>query len=175
VPFAGPYVVKLADVAHRTEHGAVRLGVDADALPAAITDLRALAAADGLADVVAVQPMVASTGEALLGIQGESELGPLVVFGLGGILVEALGRIGGRMAPFERADALELIDEFRDVKVMHGFRGRPAWDFDALADILVAAGRLAAGGHEWIASLDVNPLMYGPDGFQAVDALLLLR
>jgi acetate---CoA ligase (ADP-forming) len=56
---------------------------------------------------------------------------------------------------------------------MHGFRGRPAWDLDALAGILVAAGRLAVCGHEWIASLDVNPLLYGPDGFQAVDALLL--
>jgi hypothetical protein len=79
------------------------------------------------------------------------------------------------MAPFTDRQARELIDEFRDIKVMHGFRGRPAWDFDALAQILVSAGRLAAGGAEWISSLDINPLMYGPDGFQAVDALLLLR
>jgi acetate---CoA ligase (ADP-forming) len=175
VPFAGPYVVKLADVAHRTEHGAVRLGVGQAALPDAITELRELAGRDGLSPVVAVQPMVSSAGEALLGIQGESELGPLVAFGLGGIFAEALGKVGGRMAPFTAGQARELIDEFRDVKVMHGFRGRPPWDLDALAGILAAASRLAAGGRGWIASLDVNPLIYGPGGFQAVDALLLLR
>jgi hypothetical protein len=175
VKFGGPYVVKLADVAHRTEHGAVRLNVEPAALPAAIEDLRTLAARDGLSPVVAVQPMVRATGEVLLGIQGESELGPLVAFGLGGIFAEALGTVGGRMAPFGREEAHELIDEFRSVKVMHGFRGRPPWDLDALADILMAAGRLAAGGHDWIASLDVNPLIYGPGGFQAVDALLLLK
>ena len=79
------------------------------------------------------------------------------------------------MAPFDLAQARELIEEFRDVRIMHGFRGQPPWDLDALAAILVAAGRLAAGGRDWIASLDVNPLLSGPDGFQAVDALLLVR
>lgn len=175
VPFAGPYVVKLADVAHRTEHGAVRLNVDPAGVPEAVTGLRELAARDGLPATVAVQPMIAATGEALLGIQGESELGPLVVFGLGGIFAEALRKVGGRMAPFDAAQARGLIEEFRDVQVMHGFRGHPAWDLDGLTDILVAAGRLAAGGRDWIMSLDVNPLLFGPDGFQAVDALLLVR
>jgi len=175
IPFPGPYVVKLADVAHRTEHNAVRLGVTADGIGGAIAELRAIAAADQLAAAVAIQPMISASGEALLGIQGESELGPLVAFGLGGIFTEALGKVGGRMAPFGPDQAQALIEEFRDVQVMHGFRGRPAWDLDALAGILVAAGQLAAGGSEWIASLDVNPLLYGPDGFQAVDALLLLR
>ncbi|MCW2713623.1 MAG: CoA-binding protein, partial [Frankiales bacterium] len=143
IGFAGPYVVKLADVAHRTEHDAVLLGIDQAGLAGAVATLRGIAAADGLASVVAVQPMIKATGEALLGIQGESELGPLVAFGLGGIFVEALGRIGGRMAPFSEDEARALIDEFQDVKVMHGFRGKPAWDHDALAALLVATGRLA--------------------------------
>ncbi len=119
--------------------------------------------------------MLDIAGETLLGIQGESELGPLVAFGLGGIFVEAIGRIGGRMAPLSARDAESLIEEFRDIKVMHGFRGKPAWDLDTLAGILVSAGQFAAGGRSWIASLDINPLTYGPAGFQAVDALLLLR
>jgi acyl-CoA synthetase (NDP forming) len=175
IPFAGPYVVKLADVAHRTEHNAVRLGVASGGIGAAIAELRAIAASDGLSRAIAIQPMIAASDEALLGVQGESELGPMVVFGLGGIFTEALGKVGGRMAPFGPEQARSLIEEFRDLKVMHGFRGRPAWDLEALARILVAAGKLAAAGREWIASLDVNPLLYGPDGFQAVDALLLLR
>jgi hypothetical protein len=79
------------------------------------------------------------------------------------------------MAPFTAEVAAELIEEFADLKVLHGFRGRPGWDLDALARTLVAAGQLAARGREWIATLDINPLIYGPDGFHAVDALLLLR
>jgi hypothetical protein len=78
------------------------------------------------------------------------------------------------MAPFTAEVAAELIEEFADLKVLHGFRGRPGWDLDALARTLVAAGQLAARGREWIATLDINPLIYGPDGFHAVDALLLL-
>lgn len=76
------------------------------------------------------------------------------------------------MAPFTAEVAAELIEEFADLKVLHGFRGRPGWDLDALAGILVAAGQLAARGREWIATLDINPLIYGPDGFHAVGALL---
>jgi acyl-CoA synthetase (NDP forming) len=174
LPFPGPYVVKLADVGHRTEHGAVRLGVEVADLPGAVKELREIADGHRLSPLTVVQPMVPMVGEVFIGIQGASELGPLVVFGLGGILVEALGKVGGRMAPLDRAEALGLIEEFADLKVMHGFRGRPAWDLASLADILVAAGRLAAAGEGWIASLDINPLIYGPDGFRAVDALCLV-
>lgn len=175
VPFAGPYVVKLADVAHRTEHGAVRAGVGAADLPKVVTELRDLAAAGGLPPLVVVQPRIASIGEAFVGIKGAGELGPMVVFGLGGVLVEALNRVGGRMAPLTRDDARSLIDEFADLKLMHGFRGRPAWDLDALTDILVAAGRLAVASRDWLDSAEANPLIYGPSGFLAVDALCLTR
>jgi acyl-CoA synthetase (NDP forming) len=174
-PFPAPYVVKLADVAHRTEHKAVRLGVDTAELSSAVGELRTIAARDDLAARVAVQPMLEIEGEALLGIQGASELGPLVVFGLGGVFVEVMNRVSGRMAPFSGSEARALIDELADLKVMHGFRGQPSWDLDALTEIVVGAGQLAARGKEWIASLDVNPLAYGPGGYQAVDALLLLR
>lgn len=172
--FDGPYVVKLADVAHRTEHGAVELGVAAGSLGDAVARMRAIAVRDGLGTLVAVQPMLAARGEALLGVQ-RTELGPLVVFGLGGILVEVLNKVGGRMAPFARAEAEELIAEFADAKIMHGFRGQPAWNLDALTEILVAAGRLAAGASDWLDSLDVNPLLVTEDGFVAVDALCLVK
>jgi acyl-CoA synthetase (NDP forming) len=174
-PFDGPYVVKLADVGHRTEHGAVILNVGVDGLADAVERMRAIAEADDLPPLVAIQPMVAAQGEVFVGIQGESELGPLVVFGLGGVLVEVLRRVGGRMAPLTIAEAESLIAEFEDAKIMHGFRGQKPWDLDALAQLLVRAGELAAGGRSWIASLDVNPLIYGPDGFVAVDAFCLLR
>lgn len=173
--FDGPYVVKLADVGHRTEHGTVRINVTGPDLTAAVGDMRTIAARDGLSPLVAIQQMVDVEGELLLGIQSSTELGPMVVLGFGGVLVEALNRIGGRMAPLDRSTARELIDEFADVKIMHGFRARAPWDLDALVDIIVAAGTIAAAGRDWIDSFDVNPLIYGKHGFMAVDALCLGR
>lgn len=173
-PFDGPYVVKLADVGHRTEHGAVLLNITNEDLADAVARLRQIASDDGLAPLVAVQPMVEIRGEAFLGIQN-GELGPMVVFGLGGIFVEVLKRVGGRLAPINRAEAESLIAEFEDAKVMHGFRGQAAWNLEQLADILVNAGALAAGGVEWIESIDVNPLVVTADGFLAVDALCIVR
>ena len=174
VSFAGPYVVKLADVAHRTEHGAVRLAVAREQIAVAVLELRQLAMASGLPALVALQPMISSRGELMIGIQS-SELGPVVALGLGGVFVEALRRVGGRMAPFDLQEAWELIGEFRDLRVLHGFRGSPAWDLEELGRILVSAGRLASAGRDWIASLDLNPVLYGDGGYAAVDALLLVK
>jgi acyl-CoA synthetase (NDP forming) len=174
--FAEPYVAKLANVAHRTDLDAVRLNVRKADVPRAIAELRTIARAEGLPSVVALQPMLPSNGELLIGIHGTSELGPLVVFGLGGVFVEALNRVGGRLAPFDIEEARDLIEEFRDVKVMHGFRGRAAWDLDALARMLTNVSRLAAAGREWISSLDINPVLYDEAaGYAAVDALLFVR
>jgi acetate---CoA ligase (ADP-forming) len=175
VPFAGPYVVKLADVAHRTEHGAVRLAVPAEQLGEVTAELRSLAARDGLPDLVAVQKMITVEGEAFIGVRGQSELGPVVAFGLGGVFVEVLGRVSGRLAPFTVADAGEMIGEFDDLGVLDGVRGRGAWDREVLATILVQVSRLAASGHEWIDTFDINPLVFDGERFVAVDGLCLLR
>jgi hypothetical protein len=168
-------VVKLADVSHLTEHGAVRLGVSADGLDDAIASLRALAHRGGLPGLVAIQPMLKADGEAFIGIRGRSELGPVVAFGFGGVFVEVLGRVSGRIAPFTDADAHELIAELDDLGVLRGLRGRRPWDRGALAAILVSAGRLAAASRDWVDSFDINPLIWGPGGYAAVDGLCLLR
>lgn len=174
-PFPGPYVVKLADVAHRTEHDAVRLRVAPQDISRAVAELREIAVADGLPGTVALQPMLAGHGEAFVGLRGHSELGPVVAFGLGGVFVEALKRVGGRMAPMSAADADELIDEFDDLGVLTGLRGAPPWDRSALVRVLQAAGRLAAGGRNWIDSIDINPLVMTVDGAVAVDGLCLVQ
>jgi acyl-CoA synthetase (NDP forming) len=175
VPFPGPYVVKLADLAHRSEHDAVRLGVDDEGLSSAVEELRDLAARDRLPSVVAVQEMVSGRGEAFIGVRGTSELGPVVAFGLGGIFVEVLKRVSGRLAPLSHEDAVELVGEFDDLGVLSGVRGQGAWDRDQLHGILVSVGQLAAAGRSWIDTIDINPLIQGPDGLVAVDGLVVLR
>jgi hypothetical protein len=164
-------VVKLADVAHRTDHGAVCVGVAPDRLPESIDALRDLAANKSLPRDVVVQAMVDGDGEVFAGLVGRSELGPLVAFGIGGILVEVVRRVGGRLAPMSRADADELLDEFDDLGVFAGVRGGRAWDRKALGESLVELGRLAAGAHAWLHEMDVNPLILTADGPVAVDAV----
>jgi acyl-CoA synthetase (NDP forming) len=173
--FPSPWVVKLADVGHRTEYDAVRLGVAANGLPDAVAALRAIARGSGLPQTVVVQPQIENAGEVFIGIQGQSDLGPLVAFGVGGIFVEALHRVHGRMAPFSPATARALIDELADLGVMHGARGRQPWDLDALSGTLAACSRLAAAATHWIDSLDLNPVIWSGGGFVVVDATLLTR
>lgn len=173
--FAGTYVAKLADVAHRTEHGAVRLGVPLADLGNAIHSLRELAHARSLPRTVAVQPMAQGHGEVFVGLTGCSELGPLVTFGLGGIFVEVLRQVAGRLAPFGEADARELIDEFDTIGVVDGFRGRPPWDREALMQLVLAAGRLVAGAGSWLDEMDINPLIVTDHGVVAVDAMCFRR
>jgi acetate---CoA ligase (ADP-forming) len=173
-PFLEPYAVKLADVAHRTEIGAVRLGVANRDLGASVEALRAIAAGRSLSEKVVVQPLLASDGEAFLGIERSPQFGPMVLFGVGGIFVETMRRVSGRLAPLDLADAQQMLDELELPVLFEGFRGRRPWNRRELAGILVAAGRLAAGGAAWIQSLDVNPLVLSAGGFVAVDALCLV-
>ena len=174
-PFPGPYVLKLANVAHRTEHNAVRVGVEEIRLREVVQDLRSLAQLAALPDDVAVQELVRGSGEAFIGARGSSELGPMVALGIGGVFVEVLHRVSGRLAPLSEEDALELISEFDDTGALDSTRGRAAWDRNELANILVAVGELSAAGREWIDTLDINPLIYGESGFTAVDGLCVLR
>lgn len=173
--FAGPYVVKLADVAHRTEIGAVRIGVTASNLEVVVAELRALAEEQGVAGAVAVQQRMEVLGEAFVGVRGNSELGPVVAFGIGGTLVEMIRRMSGRLAPFDGSVAESMISEFADLHFFEGFRGGPSWDRDELIRTLVRCGHLAAGARHWMSSLDVNPLVLTPNGVVAVDALCLVE
>jgi acyl-CoA synthetase (NDP forming) len=95
------------------------------------------------------------------------------MFGLGGILAEAFRDTAFAMAPLSKADALGLVSRIRGQALLDGFRGMPAVDRDALADILVALGDLGLA-HPRIREIDVNPLLVGPDGMAAVDATIVL-
>jgi acyl-CoA synthetase (NDP forming) len=173
--FEGPLVVKLGDVAHRTEHGAVLLGVDAAGLRDAVAHLRGIASSSSLPATVVVQPQLAGHRELFMGLTGASELGPVVAFGLGGVFIEVLGRVSGRLAPFSSTDAEEMISEFDDLGVADGHRGSAPWDRRELADLLVGAGALAAGGRAWLRSMDVNPLIQTDTGFVAVDCVCFVE
>ena len=167
----GPRLVaKLADVPHRTELGAVRVGVAPEELCDVVGDLRRIAEAEGVPATVAVQAMVSGGGEAYVGVQTGTDLGPVVLLGRGGVGVETSGQVRGRLLPLGPGQDGALAREVASARV----RGQREWPVDALASAVRSAERLWATTSGWIASIDINPLVITEHGLVAVDALLLL-
>lgn len=166
-------VVKLADVPHRTELGAVALGVAPADVPEQVRRMRAIAAEHGTDDTVVVQAMVAGHGEAFAGISLGSELGDFALFGRGGVLVETSGGISGRLLPLDKASAEALVEEVAGEGVIAGFRGQRAWPTTALVETLLGLSELWRQVGSWATSVDLNPLVVTDSGVLAVDALIL--
>jgi acyl-CoA synthetase (NDP forming) len=173
--FEPPFVVKLADVPHRTQIDAVRQWVQAPELARVASELRILAAHHGAPSDIVVQPQLKFDAELFMGVKADTPLGPIAVCGLGGILVELLQSIAGLLAPFTLRDAEDLLAELEDTGMFAGAQTKRRWDRSELADILVKVGRLGAGARAWMSSLDINPLGFGVQGFMAVDGLCILK
>ena len=126
---------------------------------------------------VLVAEMVTDGVEALIGVINDPVFGPVVAFGLGGVLTEVLKDVAYRVAPFDTHTALGMVSELRGRALFDGVRGKPALDVDAVAATLVAISRLAWQHRERIAEIDINPLMVRPRGLGAVavDALIVLK
>jgi acetyltransferase len=174
-----PVVVKLCGdrIAHKTERGLVRLGLgDAAAVRAAASELLAAARPEDGPVSLLVAEQVAGRRELIAGLVRDPQFGPCVLLGLGGILTEALGDVAFAAAPLSHADARALVGRLRAGHLVTGaFRGEPAGDLDALAELLVALGRVAEARPD-VASVDLNPvLLRARDGKPvAVDALVEL-
>ena len=178
-----PVVLKVdsPDIAHKTEADAVRVGIrDAAGVRSAFAEITANAAnhvPHAAIHGVLVQEMVTGGVETIIGVKHDAQLGPMLVFGTGGVLVEVYDDVALRRCPVSNAEALEMISEVQGVKLLRGFRGKPAADIEALADALVHVSELAAALGGRLAELDVNPVMVLPQGqgVKAVDALLVLQ
>lgn len=171
-----PVVLKalVPGLLHKTEAGAVAVGLaDADALEAAWQRMDAALAARGHALLRAlVERMETGPGvEVMAGLHHDPVFGPVVSFGLGGVMVEALGDVTHRAAPFGRDEARAMIDEIRGRALLGPLRGQPGADLDALADLLVTLAALGARGD--IAEMDLNPVRAGPGGARVLDAVIL--
>jgi acyl-CoA synthetase (NDP forming) len=126
---------------------------------------------------VLVAPHLDGGVETILGVQRDPAFGPVVLFGLGGIFVEALADVALRRAPIDRSEALAMIGEIRGRAILEGARGRPRADIEALADALVRLSAFAAAHAEEIDSVDLNPVLVLPQGQGAfiLDALIVPR
>jgi acyl-CoA synthetase (NDP forming) len=166
-------VVKLADVPHRTELDAVRTGVAPEDVPHVARDLRAIAEAHEVPATVVVQAMIDGHGEAFVGLHARADLGPIVLFGIGGVLVEVTGRVGGRLLPLAAGDAAALVEEVVGGADGRRRRGQRPWALAPLVDAVEAVGELWRRTGPWLDSADLNPLIVTDKGVVAVDALLI--
>lgn len=170
--------IESPDLPHKTEAGAVRLGVTADGAAAAFDAIMQAARAyqsDARLHGVLVQEMVRPGVEMILGIAPDPVFGPVIVAGLGGIHVEVLRDVAHRIPPIDLMEARAMLDGLRGAAILRGVRGMPARDIDAVCDRIV---RLAWLSHDLpeIAELDINPLIVGAagEGARVVDALVKL-
>jgi acetyltransferase len=162
-----PVAVKAASfaVAHKSDAGAVRLGLGSAA--AVGKAYRAVAAA--VPGEVIVQAMAADGAELLVGILRDPEAGPAVVVGAGGLLVDLLEDAAVAIPPIDRDEAEEMLRALRGHRLLTGMRGSPPRDVAAAVDVLVAAGDVAASMPEWVRAVDLNPVIVHESGATCVD------
>jgi hypothetical protein len=168
--FGWPVAVKIdaPGFAHKTDAGGVALGVpDRAVLAAVLRRMRRLPARG-----VLVQPMGRPGLELIVGARRDPQLGPIVLVGIGGVLAEVLDDVAVRLAPVTSDDVADMLDELRGARLLHGVRGRPAADRGAVADLVVRLGTLMLDNPTWV-EVDLNPVIAGPDGVLAVDALIV--
>jgi acyl-CoA synthetase (NDP forming) len=168
----GPLVLKTdEDVAHKSDVGGVRLDLLG---PDAVAD-----AYDDLARRLGPAVLVCSTAppgvELSLGLADDPLLGPLVVLGAGGVLVEVLADRVVLLPPLDDHRAGAAVDRLRVRPLLDEVRGRPAADLSAVREAAVAVGAIAADLGDLVRELDVNPLVAGPGGAVAADVLVVPR
>jgi len=177
----GPVVLKVAsaDIAHKTEIGAVLLNLaDVESVRAGFAELirRATARAPAARiDGALVAPYIVGGVETILGVKRDRIFGPVIMFGLGGIFVEVLKDVALRLAPIDKPAALAMIGEIKGHAILQGVRGQQPCDIDALADALVNLSQFAAAHADDIESIDINPFLVMPRGRggYALDALVV--
>ncbi len=176
-----PVALKVSspDISHKTEAGGVRLNVrDTAELRIAYEEIvRNASRLKAATNSVLVQEMIGDATEVIVGVSEDAQLGPMLMLGIGGVMVEVYNDVAFRRCPITRAMALDMVSELKGAPVLRGFRGRAPGDIEALADVLVRVSRLAADLEGTLAELDINPVMVLPagQGAKAVDALLVLR
>jgi len=175
-----PVVLKIAspDIVHKSDDGGVKLGLnDAnqvgeayDQILGAIRQKHPKARVQG----VAVQKMARPGVEVIIGMSKDAQFGPVLMLGLGGILVEVLKDVSFRIVPLSRRDAAEMLREIKGYPLLKGYRGQEAVDIPHLEKLLLKVSDFVEQ-HPEIRELDLNPIFAYSDGAMAVDARVILE
>lgn len=174
-----PVVLKIVspDIAHKSDVGGVKLNLrDREAVGQAFDEIieNAKKAVPGARIAgVAVQHMAPQGTEVIVGMTTDPQFGPVLMFGLGGIMVEVLKDVSFRLVPLEEKDAQAMIDEIKGRPVLSGVRGQPPADIAALKQTILKVSEFVQQ-HPEVRELDLNPVFAYPDGALAVDARIVV-
>lgn len=175
-----PVVLKIAstDIIHKSDAGGVKLGLKTAAQVGKAYDdiMKAIKKQFPEAKIqgISVQKMAPQGVEVIIGMSTDAQFGPVLMFGLGGILVEVLKDVSFRIVPLERRDAREMIREIKGYPVLEGYRGQEPVDVAKLEEMLLKVSDFVEK-HPEIEQLDLNPVFAYRDGAVAVDARIILR
>ena len=174
-----PVALKIVSpqITHKSDVGGVKLALDtaeavADAYDAIVEAARR-ADADATIEGVSVQRMAEPGIEVITGMTLDAQFGPVLMFGLGGVLVEVLKDVAFRVVPITARDARQMVREIQGFPVLQGYRGQEPADLEALESLLLKVSQFIEG-HPEIAELDLNPVFAYPKGAIAVDARIVL-
>jgi len=175
-----PVVLKIAspDIVHKSDVGGVKLGLRTstqvgkayDDIMKAIKKQYPDAAIKG----VSVQKMARPGVEVIIGMSKDAQFGPVIMFGLGGVLVEILKDVSFRIVPLARRDAREMIREIKGYPLLEGYRGQEPVDVGYLEELILKVSSFVEQ-HPEVAELDLNPVFAYKDGAVAVDARVVLE
>ena len=175
-----PVVMKIVspDISHKSDVGGVKLGIQnaTQAGKAYSEILASVKKHDRKAKIVgvSVQKMARQGLEIIIGMTKDAQFGPVIMFGLGGILVEVLKDVSFRIVPLEKRDAAEMITEIKGFPVLKGYRGQEPANISFLEDMIVKVSDFVEKNPD-IKELDLNPVFAYKDGAMAVDARIILE
>jgi acyl-CoA synthetase (NDP forming) len=171
-----PVALKLvaAEIVHKTESGAVILGLKA--MEEVEKEAKQLLAKASAKAQLLVQEMIQGT-EVLLGARTDPQYGPFLMVGLGGIFVEVLKDVVIRLLPVDEREARAMLQELRSYKILQGVRGQPPRDIDALARAMVGLSDIFAAHRDHLSDMEINPMMVRArgHGLAAVDVRLVRK
>ena len=175
-----PIVLKIAspDIIHKSDSGGVKLGLTnitqvGNAYSEIMSSIRQRFPKVRIQGV-SVQKMAHSSVEVIIGMSKDAQFGPVVMFGLGGILVEVLNDVSFRIVPITRKDAEEMIKEIKGYPLLQGYRGQEPADIPSLERLIVKVSEFVEQNPQ-IKELDLNPVFAYQDGAVAVDARIILE
>jgi acyl-CoA synthetase (NDP forming) len=175
-----PGVLKVVspDVTHKSDVGGVKVGLEtADQVSSAYDSIMSstrAAAPTASIEGVSVQSMAEPGVEVIVGATRDPQFGHVVMFGLGGVLVEMLRDVSMRLVPVEQRDARAMIREIKGLPLLQGYRQYPPCDLDSLEEVILGLSRFLEE-HPEVRELDLNPVLCYPKGLVAVDARVVLE
>lgn len=175
-----PVVMKIAsaDVVHKSDAGGVKLGLKTSTQVGKAYDdiMKSIKAAFPNAKIegVSVQALARPGVEVIIGMSKDAQFGPVLMFGLGGVLVEILKDVSFRIVPLVKRDAKEMVREIKGFPLLQGYRGSEPVDVENLENIVLKVSDFIEKTPE-IKELDLNPVFAYKDGAVAVDARVILE